>query len=84
MSTFSKSLVLGLCLLANACDATSAATSGRFEGGHGPAGAFNRGVEARTPPNVEARTFDHQVDRDMGGRRENPTFRIESDCRRCR
>jgi hypothetical protein len=85
MSTFSKTLALGLFLLVNACGASTITASSRIEGGAGAGAGLGPIVEARTPPNAEAPMFDRQVaDRSSTIPRDTPTFRIESDCWRCR
>lgn len=84
MSTFSKTLVLGLFLLANACGASTITASSRLEGGTSAGASLGPIVEARTPPNVEQPMFDRQTNDRATGVRENPNFRIESDCWRCR
>lgn len=84
MCTSSKAFALGLFLLVNACGASTVTASSRIEGGN-PAGArLGPIVEARTPPNVENPVYERQADHEPSTPRENPVFRIESDCWRCR
>ena len=86
MSTFSKTFALGLFLLVNACGASAISASSRAEGGGGgpgPAAGFGPVVEPRTPPNVENRVYERQVDHEPNTPRETPAFRYETDCWRC-
>lgn len=84
MSTFSKTLALGLFLVLNACGASTITSSSRIEGGNGGGASLGPIVEARTPPNVEQPMFDRIHNEQRTPVRENPSFRIESDCWRCR
>jgi hypothetical protein len=82
---FSKNLALGLLLLTSACGASTITASSRSERGAGGGPAYGPIVgEARTPPNVEPPMFDRPIDDRGAGVRDNPRFRIESDCWRCR
>jgi hypothetical protein len=84
MTTITKTFALALLVLTTACGATTVTASSRLEGGNG---GPNLGpiVEARTPPNVEQPVYDRQpADHSAPMTRENPSFRIESDCWRCR
>ena len=84
MSTFSKTLALGLFLLVNACGASTITSSSRIEGGNGGGASLGPIVEARTPPNREQPMFDRIQQDNRAPVRDNPSFRIESDCWRCR
>jgi hypothetical protein len=85
MSTFSKTFALGLFLLVNACGASAVTASTHGERAHGFAGGFGPVDGARTPPNVEQPMFDRQdANRDSNLVRENPAFRMDQDCWRCR
>lgn len=84
MSTFSKTLALGLFLLVNACGASTMTSSSRIEGGNPGAASLGPIVEARTPPNREQPMFDRIENDNRAPVRDNPSFRLESDCWRCR
>jgi hypothetical protein len=85
MSTFTKTLALGLFLLANACSIGTVTGSSRIAGGGGAGAGLGPIREANSPPNVEAPAYDRvNVDRSVHVTRENPSFNVESDCWRCR
>lgn len=85
MSTLESTLVLGLLLLANACSVGTVTASSRLAGGGGGGAGLGPIREANSPPNVEAPAFDRSAsDRSAHVARENPAYRIESDCWRCR
>jgi hypothetical protein len=84
MSTFSKTLALGLFLMVNACGASTITSSSRIEGGNPGGAPLGAIVEARTPPNRENPMFDRVQNDTRAPVRDNPSFRLESDCWRCR
>jgi len=84
MSTFTKTLALGLFLVLNACGASTITASSRIEGGAGFGAGLGPIVEAKTPPNVEQPMFDRVQNDEGRAYRDNPNFRIESDCWKCR
>jgi hypothetical protein len=87
MNTYSKTLLLGLFLVLNACGASAVGTSSRFErggGGGGPSG-MGRAPEANVPANVEQPMFDRQdANRDSYNPRDNARINMDQDCWRCR
>lgn len=84
MPTFSKNLVLGLFLLLNACGASTVTASTRGGGAGGPSGGLERVFAPDLPPNRDQPMFDRQADHEESPVRENPSFRYERDCWRCR
>ena len=86
MSTFKTTLVLGLLLLSNACTVGTVTGSTRVAGaGGGAGGGLGPIVEANSPPPRENPMFDRIAnDRGHTGPRENVSFNLDSDCKRCR
>ena len=84
MSKLTTALALGLFLALNACTVGEVTASSRIQGGNGGT-SLGPIREANSPGNVERPLADRPVmQRDEGRVRENPGFRIESDCWRCR
>ena len=85
MSTFTKTFALGLFLLVNACSVGTVTASSRHAGGASMGGGLGGIAEANSPRNVDAHVIDRpNTDRSVHVVRDNPNFRIESDCRMCR
>lgn len=85
MRTFKTSLLLALLLLASGCSVGTVTASSRLAGGGSGGAGLGSIREANSPPNVEAPAFERaNADRSAHVARETPTFRVESDCWRCR
>lgn len=85
MSTFKRTLVLGLLLLANACSVGTVTASSRMAGMGGGVMGPGPQVQANSPGYVEHDTAGPaRAERSETGGRELRSFSIESDCWRCR